>query len=117
MTYRDALRALSARIQALGHALEMHDRRMAINSGDSFAQARRLLEQSNSILQSVRSYAETYKRFLPENALAAINRLLETTLPLVSAEIAASAMRQDAVSAAVLQITLFNSEISQLLTD
>jgi hypothetical protein len=49
--------------------------------------------------------------------LAAIDRLLETTLPLVSPEIAASAMQQDAVSAAVLQITLFNAEISQLVTD
>jgi hypothetical protein len=117
MNHIDAFHALSARIQALGQALEMHDRRMAINSGDSFAQARRLLEQGRSILQAVQSYEETYNRYLSEPALAAIKRLLDVTVPLVSAESAASAMRQDAATAAVLQMKLFDAEITHLLSD
>jgi hypothetical protein len=36
MNYRNALRALSARIRALAEAGEIHTRRMAVNSGDSY---------------------------------------------------------------------------------
>jgi hypothetical protein len=95
----------------------MHARRMAVNSGDSYGQARRLLEQSESILQSVKSFADTYKRSLPETALAAVNRLLDQASPLVNLSTAASATRQDAAATAVLQLTLFDSEIAYLLTD
>ena len=36
MNYRNALRALSARIRPLAEAGEIHTRRMAVNSGDSY---------------------------------------------------------------------------------
>jgi hypothetical protein len=77
---------------------------MAVNSGDSYGQACRLLEESDSILQPIRASAETYKRFLPQTAITAINQLLDRTLLLVSRSTATGATRKDAAAAAVLQL-------------
>jgi hypothetical protein len=117
MTYGNEWRALSARIQALAQASDTHACHMAVNRSDPYARARRLIEQSRSLLDAVKSFSEQYKRLLPEPTSAAVGRLLEQTLPLVSDATATAATREEQASTAILQLSLFDSEISFLLTD
>jgi hypothetical protein len=115
MTYLDEWRALSARIHALVKASEIHSRHMAVNSGDTYARARRLIEHGQSTLEAVRIFGDRHKRLLSAPALTAINQLLEQATPLVKDP--ASSTRQEQASAALLLLGLFESEISLLLTD
>ena len=115
MTYLDEWRALSARLKSLAAASQTHAQHMAVNTGDPFARARRLLEHAKSALDAVAEFAGRHGSALPERARRAIERVLEQARPLVQ-EVSGT-MRNDAASASILLIELFESEMSHLLAD
>jgi hypothetical protein len=115
MTYLDEWHALSARIQSLVTASEIHARHMAVNSGDPYARARWLIEHARSALGAVRAFSERHKKLLPEPVMTSIALLLEQAGALV--QDATGATRDDKASTSILLLGLFQSEISLLLAD
>jgi hypothetical protein len=115
MTYVDEWRALSARIQSLIKASEIHAQHMQVNSGDPYGRSRRLIEHANSTLDAVDRFSDRHQRLLPIPVLGSLKKLLEQALPLVKDT--SGSGRDDKATTAILLLGLFESEISLLLND
>ena len=84
MTYSDQWKALSSRIRGLMRAGELHAHFLKVRSGDPYGAAKRLREQCEGVLTSLRTFRSDFEHTLPFVALAAIDDFVAKTGDLIT---------------------------------
>ena len=117
MTYADQWKALSSRIRGLMQAGELHARYLAVRSSDTYGRARRLREQSESVVSALEAFRDRFGHALPPAALASIDDFIEKTGPLIRDANGTPESRAERVWAALVLLAAFETEMSYVLSD
>lgn len=117
MTHLDQWKALSSRIRGLMQAGQLHAQYLAVRSSDSYGRAKRLREQSERVVTSLRSFRESFYQSLPVPAVNAIDDFVAKTGALVTDTPGTADLLQERVWAALVQLAAFETEMSFLLSD
>lgn len=117
MTYADQWKALSSRIRGLMQAGHLHAQYLAVRSSDSYGRAKRLREQSESVLAALRSFQADFAPLLPPPAVAAIDDVVAKNAGLVIDQPGTADALQERVWAVLVSLAAFETEMSFLLSD
>lgn len=86
MSYIEQWKALSSRIHGLVQAGELHAHYLAVRSSDTYGRAKRLRDQSASILAALTAFADRFQHVLPSEASDIVRRFLGEMTPLICGE-------------------------------
>src|SRR5262245_52833968 len=117
MSYTEPWRFLSARIQGLLRAGELHARFQSVRNSDGYGRGARLRQQMERIVAELKSFRETYQASLPPTAGAAIDEFVAGTEGLIMDTGGQPDGRQERVWAALVMLAAFDTEMSFLLAD
>src|SRR5271168_1886744 len=117
MTYLDQWKPLASRIRGLMRAGQLNTDYLAVRSSDSFGRAKRLREQSASILTALEAFRDRFRQSLPPAALAALVDFVSQNSPLIRNSIDTPDLREESAWAALVMLAALETEISFLLSD
>ena len=117
MGYLEQWKALAGRIRGLMRAGELHAHYLSVRSSDTYGRAKRIRDQSISILESLQSLRDRFQHVLPKEALATVDRFLGEADPLVRDDSGTSDTRQEQTWAILVMLAGFESELSFVLSD
>ncbi len=117
MTYLDQWKALSSRIRGLMQAGQLHAQYLAVRSSDSHGRAKRLREQSESVVAALRVFRDSFHELLPQPAVKAVDDFVAKTGSLVNDTTGTADLVQERVWAALVLLAAFETEMSFLLSD
>ncbi len=117
MTYRDQWKALSSRIRGLMQAGELDSRYLAIRTSDIFGRTKRLREQSESVLEALKSFRDQFQYTLPPEGLTSIDDFVANSGDLITETTGTQAFQQERVWAALVLLGAFETEMSFILSD
>ena len=117
MGYLEQWKALAGRIRGLMRAGELHAHYLSVRSSDTYGRAKRIRDQSRSILESLGSLRDRFQHVLPKEALATVNGFLREACPLVQDDSGTPDTRQQRTWAVLVMLAGFESELSFVLSD
>ena len=117
MTFLDQWKALAGRIRGLMQAGQLHADYLAIRSSDSFGRAKRLREQSASVLTALEAFRDRFRQSLPPEALTALENFVSQNSSLIRSTIDSPDLREESAWAALVMLAALETEISFLLSD
>lgn len=117
MTYADQWNALSSRIRGLMQAGELHARFLAVRSSDNHGRAKRLREQSESVVSALEAFRDRFRHALPPAALASIDDFTQKFGPLIRNASGSADSLKERVWAALVLLAAFETEMSYALSD
>jgi hypothetical protein len=118
MSYIEQWKALSSRIRGLMQAGELHAHYLTVRSSDTYGRAKRLRDQSASILAALTAFRDRVQHVLPTEASDVISRFLGEVSPLIRGDDSSTPdTRQEQVWAALVMLAGFETEISFVLSD
>ncbi len=117
MTYNDPWKALSARIQGLMQAAQLHARFLAVRRSDPHRRAKRLGKQVEDVLSLLQTFRDSYQGMLPSAAVDSIDYSIEKMGSLLSQTGGSPDDQQERVWAALVQLGAFETELSFILSD
>jgi hypothetical protein len=117
MTYLDQWKPLASRIRGLMRAGQLHADYLAVRSSDSFGRAKRLREQSASVLTALEAFRDRYQRSLPPAALTALVDFVSQNSSLIRNTIDSPDLREESAWAALVMLASLEAELSFLLSD
>jgi hypothetical protein len=87
------------------------------SSNDSYGRAKRLQEQTESVLSALEAYRKNLHNVLPPPVLASIDGFTENHTALIGDKSGISDLREERVWAALVFLNAFESEVSYLMSD
>src|SRR4029450_2510736 len=117
MTYLDQWQALSSRIRGLMQAGQLHAQYLAVRSSDTYGRAKRLREQSESVVTALCAFRDSFHELLPLPAVKAIDDFVTRTGSFVNDTTGTAELIQERVWAALVLLSAFETEMSFLLSD
>jgi hypothetical protein len=117
MSHTEPWRFLSARIQGLLRAGELHARFQSVRNSDGYGRGARLRQQMERIVAELKSFREAHRASLPPAASAVIDEFLAGTEGLIMDTGGQPDSREQRVGAALVMLSAFETEMSFLLAD
>lgn len=123
MTFLEQWHALGSRIRGVVRAGQLHAQFLAVKNTDSYGRAKQLRDHCLSILVSLEQFGDSFSASLPPPAVDAINRCLSKEADISVAKLLgieasdAGGTREEKVSAALVMLAAFETEITFLLSD
>jgi len=111
--YLEEWRALSAHIEGLGKAAELHARFSAINSADSYGRGKRLGEHSKRLLADLKRFRRQFSTALPPLASRRLDEFFEIDGPVIDLPYETESR---AVIHGVVVLVALAAELMQLLS-
>lgn len=117
MTYFDEWKFLSARIEGVLQAGDLHSRFLSIRSSDSYGRTGKLREQLAETFSALRTYRVTHNTSLPPIVRMAVDRFLGAAETLITDTSGTPDSREERVWAALVMFGILKAEVSYLLSD
>jgi hypothetical protein len=112
--YLEEWRALSAHIEGLGKAAELHARFSAINTADSYGRGKRLGEHSKRLLAGLKTFRQQFDTALPTVAARRLDEFFKEDGPVIDKPYE---IESRAVVHGVVVLVALAAELTQLLSD
>jgi hypothetical protein len=114
MSYVEQWNAIAARIRSLGRVAELYAQFMIVRNEDGFSVGRALVDQSRSILDTLKNFRQSFHATLPPDAKACLDRFINERENVIRSE--DWRVGNDVKIGPVL-LTAFEVEMSFLLSD
>lgn len=117
MNHNEQWKILSARIQGLMNAMQLHTQYLIVRSSDSLGRGNELRNQFENVLDDLGVYVTEYQQSLPPEVLNVINDFINTRGDVIRLTVGTPDIRQERLWLVSIIFASLETEISYILSD